>query len=144
VNLEGVGSGSGLLDLTRESDDTSLGAELLDEIAPSPARRSAISDSGVSSGLGSGLGEPRGGVSRGGPVYKEAPDPMAPAFGVMSAFAAIVLIFSAFVLTSGIVGTKPDILNTFSSKGFLLLAGGSLIVPGIGFVIGLLLGKIGG
>src|SRR5437870_2071511 len=26
INLEGVGSGSGLLDLTRESDDTSLGA----------------------------------------------------------------------------------------------------------------------
>src|SRR6185503_7083073 len=36
VNLEGVGSGSGLLDLTRESDDTSLGAELLDEITPGP------------------------------------------------------------------------------------------------------------
>src|SRR5207249_6351079 len=34
INLEGVGSGSGLLDLTRESDDTSLGAELLDEIGP--------------------------------------------------------------------------------------------------------------
>src|SRR5260221_3224054 len=34
INLEGVGSGSGLLDLTRESDDTSLGAELLDEISP--------------------------------------------------------------------------------------------------------------
>src|SRR5262249_7041450 len=34
VNLEGIGSGSGLLDLTRESDDTSLGAELLDEIGP--------------------------------------------------------------------------------------------------------------
>ncbi len=32
--LEQVGSGSGLLDLTRESDDTSLGAELLDEIYP--------------------------------------------------------------------------------------------------------------
>ena len=32
--LENVGSGSGLLDLTRESDDTSLGAELLDEIYP--------------------------------------------------------------------------------------------------------------
>jgi hypothetical protein len=31
---EGTGSGSGLLDLTRESDDTSLGAELLDEIYP--------------------------------------------------------------------------------------------------------------
>ncbi len=32
--LESVGSGSGLLDLTRETDDTSLGAELLDEIYP--------------------------------------------------------------------------------------------------------------
>ena len=32
--LDSVGSGSGLLDLTRESDDTSLGAELLDEIYP--------------------------------------------------------------------------------------------------------------
>jgi hypothetical protein len=32
--LESVGAGSGLLDLTKESDDTSLGAELLDEIYP--------------------------------------------------------------------------------------------------------------
>jgi hypothetical protein len=32
--LDSVGSGSGLLDLTREADDTSLGAELLDEIYP--------------------------------------------------------------------------------------------------------------
>jgi hypothetical protein len=32
VALDGVGSGSGLLDLTRESDDTSLGAEVLDNI----------------------------------------------------------------------------------------------------------------
>lgn len=34
-DLDSVGSGSGLLDLTRESDDTSLGAELLDVISPS-------------------------------------------------------------------------------------------------------------
>ena len=32
LSLESVGSGSGLLDLTRESDDTSLVAELLDEV----------------------------------------------------------------------------------------------------------------
>ncbi|MBT8486568.1 MAG: helix-turn-helix domain-containing protein [Phycisphaerales bacterium] len=32
LSLEAVGSGSGLLDLTRESDDTSLGAELLEEV----------------------------------------------------------------------------------------------------------------
>lgn len=32
MGMEGTGSGSGILDLTRESDDTSLGAELLEEI----------------------------------------------------------------------------------------------------------------
>ena len=32
TGLDGAGSGSGILDLTRESDDTSLGAELLEEI----------------------------------------------------------------------------------------------------------------
>ncbi len=48
--LESVGSGSGLLDLTHESDDTSLGAELLDEIYPG-------GDSGADeSKLGTGVG----------------------------------------------------------------------------------------
>src|SRR3954468_20455169 len=37
INLEGVGSGSGLLDLTRESDDTSLGA-VFDELTPGSRR----------------------------------------------------------------------------------------------------------
>ena len=32
LSLESVGSGSGLLDLTEETDDTSLGADLLDEV----------------------------------------------------------------------------------------------------------------
>jgi len=36
-DFDAVGSGSGLLDLTRESDDTSLGAELLDVISPTDA-----------------------------------------------------------------------------------------------------------
>jgi hypothetical protein len=36
--IESVGGSSGLLDLTRESDDTSLGAELLDEIYPTQAK----------------------------------------------------------------------------------------------------------
>src|SRR5437763_2043801 len=50
VSLESVGSGSGLLDLTRESDDTSLGAELLDEIGPGG------STAGMRRGEGSGTG----------------------------------------------------------------------------------------
>jgi len=49
LSLEGVGSGSGLLDLTRESDDTSLGAELLDEIYPGGDTKG---DSGIGSASG--------------------------------------------------------------------------------------------
>ena len=51
LSLESVGSGSGLLDLTRESDDTSLGAELLDEIYPGGTN--AGSGSLAASGIGS-------------------------------------------------------------------------------------------
>jgi hypothetical protein len=53
--LESVGSGSGLLDLTRESDDTSLGAELLDEIYPGAGDTNASSsaDFGLESSVGS-------------------------------------------------------------------------------------------
>ncbi len=56
--LESVGSGSGLLDLTRESDDTSLGAELLDEIYPGgdTGAGGSIADFGMESSIGSSIG----------------------------------------------------------------------------------------
>lgn len=50
LSLESVGSGSGLLDLTRESDDTSLGAELLDEIYPGGTN---AGEGSLASGIGS-------------------------------------------------------------------------------------------
>ena len=49
VALDGIGSGSGLLDLTRESDDTSLGVEVLDHI-------DMEGGSGLSGGFGVGSG----------------------------------------------------------------------------------------
>ncbi|HEX7010876.1 MAG TPA: helix-turn-helix domain-containing protein [Phycisphaeraceae bacterium] len=51
--LESVGSGSGLLDLTRESDDTSLGAELLDEIYPGSGGDASESKLGTALGSSS-------------------------------------------------------------------------------------------
>lgn len=50
--LESVGSGSGLLDLTRESDDTSLGAELLDEIYPGEGSDAKMGDSAGATATG--------------------------------------------------------------------------------------------
>ena len=54
LQLDGSGSGSGLLDLTREGDDTSLGA-VLDEIYPSEEDTTA-GLSGLGSGIAAGLG----------------------------------------------------------------------------------------
>ena len=52
LSLETVGSGSGLLDLTRESDDTSLGAELLDEVYSSEDSGAPASASGLFEAVG--------------------------------------------------------------------------------------------
>jgi hypothetical protein len=74
--LENVGSGSGLLDLTRESDDTSLGAELLDEIYPmGEGSDTKLQEAGIGSGIGAMVGSSVsdiGGGSSG--VFAQAPE----------------------------------------------------------------------
>jgi hypothetical protein len=152
LNLEGIGSGSGLLDLTRESDDTSLGAELLDEISPGQKKRSAgPPDTGAMTavgGSGAGLEAPRGGVSRGGAiVYQEAADPFAGALGGFALGAAFILILGLFVLVSALFGVslfgKDETLNMLDGKNFMILAGGSLVLPVLFGVVGLIFGKSG-
>ncbi len=158
VNLEGIGSGSGLLDLTRESDDTSLGAELLDEIAPSPGRvqpasaETQMAGSGSLAGLGAGLGSspailpssaPSGRAVSGPIVYQEAADPLAPAFGWAAAGATLVVLFAMFVLACAITGFRPGILDTLAQYSFMILSGIGLVVAVVFFVIGLIIGKAG-
>jgi len=95
--LESVGSGSGLLDLTRESDDTSLGAELLDEIYPgggeaSDAKlESAAGSSGVFEGaisMETGASGPSGLENLGEPSPVE-PSAATPAAGAAPATYAV-------------------------------------------------------
>ena len=148
LNLEGVGSGSGLLDLTRESDDTSLGAELLDEIAPSsgkkrPTKIGAAGDSVTGSGLEvESLEELRPvGRSFGAPMMVEAPDATAPAFGAMALAAAFVCLFGAFVVTAAVMGTQPAIVMDLAIKGLWICLGIGLGAAILFFVIGLFIGK---
>ena len=54
LQLDGSGTGSGLLDITREPDDTTLGA-VLDDIHPS-GEDTAAGLSGLGSGIAAGLG----------------------------------------------------------------------------------------
>lgn len=165
VNLEGVGSGSGLLDLTRESDDTSLGAELLDEISPggsSGARRglSGVGQTGAGlTGIGGATG--MGGTAVGGtaagasgitqaaargryagtPIYVEARDPSASAFGAAALAASAFLIFTGFVLVSAVLGAKPDLIKFTETLPTLYLAGGGLAAALVFGIIGLVVGK---
>jgi hypothetical protein len=137
VQLESVGSGSGLLDLTRESDDTSLGAELLDEIAPTGGGRAARSTVVSDTGLGmEGLEAPRGQASRGGfgtPTLVEAHDPMALAFGTLCLGGTLVVLFAGFILANAVFRVHPEFVGTLSGK----LAENKGIIYFLGAVVGL-------
>jgi hypothetical protein len=159
MNIEAVGSGSGLLDLTKESDDTSLGAELLDEIAPSSSgtnmsRKSASGTAAVgASGSMAGMSGTRsvagvGVMSRNSPnappvviTYIEKPDPLSAAFGAAALGATIFVIFGAFALITGVLDTSPTILQTIATYGFLILAGAGVAVAIVFFLAGFVFGK---
>jgi hypothetical protein len=154
VNLEGVGSGSGLLDLTRESDDTSLGAELLDEIAPggSSKRGTKVGTGAVggtaaggtaAGGTAAGIPIARPGRMAGTPLYLEAYDPLAPALGGAAMGAVVMVVFAGFALISAVLGTKPALLDRVSGMTFVILLGVGLGVSIVGAVIGMIGGRIG-
>jgi hypothetical protein len=120
IDLQAVGSGSGLLDLTRESDDTSLGA-VLDEITPGGSLAGGSMAGGSMAG-GSMAGAGSFGsnafvddapvaVRSAAPVFVERDDPLAPAFGGAALGAALVCLFGIFVLSAAMVGTRPAALD---------------------------------
>jgi hypothetical protein len=160
VNLEGVGSGSGLLDLTRESDDTSLGAELLDEITPGGSRRGSGSGSGTAVAEGTGMGGTAGGTAiapaavargRGGvavPTYVEAPDALGTALGAACLGAAIVMLLAIVSLFAGVLDARPSLLTMVSGDGagknglsFFMLAAIGVGLSFLFFIFGLFIGK---
>ena len=144
VNLETVGSGSGLLDLTRESDDTSLGS-VLDEIGPAGATRTAPAIGGTEVG-GSALADiGESAVDRrplAAPVMVQQLDRSAPAFAgaALAGFAAV--LFAAFVLISTVVGAVPrDIVKSLTDMGLLVIAGIGLGLALLLFGVGWFAGK---
>ena len=143
VNLETVGSGSGLLDLTRESDDTSLGA-VLDEIGPAGATRQAPAiDTGMGAAALADMHEPA--VDRrplAAPVMVQALDQSAPAFGAaaLAGFAAV--LFASFVLISALSGAVPrETVNWLTNMGLFVVAGIGLGAALLLFAIGWFVGK---
>ena len=144
INLEGVGSGSGLLDLTRESDDTSLGA-VLDGISPSAGGSMAGGSlSGQIDTMGGGIEDDEPVITRpsSAPIYVVRPDPMAPAFAGAALGAAAVVMFAIYILLSAVAGSWAEAAKNFDGKDKYWQP----FVYGLGlvailFVVGLLVGK---
>jgi hypothetical protein len=150
VNLEGVGSGSGLLDLTRESDDTSLGAELLDEIGPgrSKAGTGAPIESGVGTGVAMEAAAVASGRRVGTAIQIEAVDAHSGMFGGLALGAAVFVVLGAIVLIAAVAGTRPGLVNLLvgygeqGAAGLAILMGIGVVMAGVGGIAGLILGKV--
>lgn len=143
INLEGVGSGSGLLDLTRESDDTSLGAEVLDHIdieeeggAAVPPVGSGSSAIGVAHEVGGGATE----VVIINPNYVETTDASAGLFGGIVVGVCLVAGLLTAVALSAFNVVPPEYINQLKGKTTYVLVG-SLFVALIGAGIGAMVGK---
>jgi len=160
LTLDSVGSGSGLLDLTRESDDTSLGAvELLDESPDGSAVGAAMPGSStgifdVAGGIDSapsGLGELES-QAAGAPgahftvpyVLEETEDPPGDGLGggiVFGTFAVLVVV--AIITVTAHNGLIIKMTEWFkieqkenSGWPYIVMAIACLIFGGIGWFIG--------
>ena len=148
VSLESFGSGSGLMDLTRDSDDTGMATEgLLDELysgdegGPSgtAAAGADLFDGPASSGGDMGFGQQA--APAGAAVVAEPYDGKGSGLAGGLAIGAILsLLAGVAVVLMGMVGAPPvNIADTFSQNLLIpvaILAGVTLLAGGIGFFIG--------
>lgn len=162
AGLESVGSGSGLLDLTQESDDTSLGAELLDEIYPGADEsqaggESSISGSAVFEGVNmetseqpsaglSGLGEETAVEPVGAPATYQATasDAAGNGFGTGMLIGATAALIIGLIVTISALADMHSQVTTLMSRSATSLAiwcGGLLVLSLVLGFIGSLIGK---
>jgi len=128
VNLDTFGSGSGLLDLSLQADDTSLGG-ILDEIYTSEGEQ----ETGESSALdfGGGINEPAlpddealaegepeiAMVPMGPAIMEAAPDTMSNAMGIVLVLPLILVVYTAIVSVAGQKGVMPSVLDKLQAMG---------------------------
>lgn len=140
------GSGSGLLDLTQESDDTSLGADLLGDVYSGDEELSAAGQTRASSGLFETTGaasDVSPGVGGGVAAFVA----VAPVEGGWSGLTAgmalgtlLVVLAAGMALVFSLVGAPTNPVASMMSGNLMMWLGvfaGVVLVPGvIGFLIG--------
>ncbi len=133
IGLETVGSGSGLLDLTRDSDETALGAELMDQVYSNDAGGSQAS-SGIFAAAAMETPEAHAPIAT-GMMVAEAYDGAWSGAGLGMMVAAVAaLVVAALIIVSAGMGSGSIVASNFT--GNLMAWAGSL--AGIVAVFGLL------
>lgn len=146
LSLESVGSGSGLLDLTREGDDTSLGADLLEDVYKSE------DGAGSETTGASGLFEPTSAASDVSPGMSAVPamaliaaepyDGSGSGLVGGAAFAGILIAAVALMATiTGLIGAADNPIVSMVMGQPMIWGGVAAGVLVLGLIIGWLLGK---
>lgn len=142
-NLENVGTGSGLLDLTRESDDTSLGSEVLGQIDMEDTSGSQV----VGSSIAEAVGESAQPAEQAPQGYQQvqpmaaaavAPDSTAGLFSGFLAGCAILAVVLMSVVMAGMMRALPGYVEYMKENMMIVMgaaAGLLLIAAIIGYVV---------
>lgn len=154
IPLDNESSGSGLLDLSREADDTSLGIELLEEIYPG-AEEGGGDDQGPSQleipeepkVASAAMDAPASPVPAFAAQMAQTYDPTSGAFGAMLIVPFIFIIYMACVIAAGVGGVQPALLSSISQYNFYVMIGGiilALMICAIGSMVALQSGQPAG
>jgi len=147
VNLDSFGSGSGLLDLSLQADDTSLGG-ILDDIYSSDEEGGDVAADTEGSAMAVtaeaeemfaegdiSIGEPKAfagaGMIQG---YEVAPDASSNMLGAILVLPFIAVIYTTVVVLAGMKGFKPSILNAIEGYISYIFIG----FIGVAIVVGLI------
>ena len=143
VNLDSFGSGSGLLDLSLQADDTSLGG-ILDEIytaegeGKEPAEAEADSAAAVVAEAEQMISEEElvapqptpevAALAR--PYIEAAPDTQSNTLGMLLFLPLVFVLYTTVVAVAGLRGVMPSILGAI--QGFIwYIMGGAAVVAGL-------------
>jgi excisionase family DNA binding protein len=149
VNLDSFGSGSGLLDLSLQADDTSLGG-VLDEIYPgaeaAPGEAASMTPAGpmeVAAEAEQMLTEtasmPAESVAMVQGYVEPEPDAISNMLGLMLAVPLLAAIYTIIIAVGAIKDTTPVILTAVQGIIWYVMVGAavvSLLIMGVGFVFG--------
>jgi hypothetical protein len=144
ISMDSVGGGSGLLDLTRESDDTSLGAEILEHIDADSAETPPMD--GL---MGDDLGELTSTAAAmsaitppaaAEPTFVEIEDPIASLFGGIAIGCGILLLFVAAIALALMLDLMPSFVE-WVSENLIVMIIAPIVLIAMTAVISFMMGK---